>query len=112
MVSDPARYPFSRCQEKTPATGLAPSPIHRIWMDSHRSMTTALRSSIKMKVHPVLYLRLDSQSHPGRKLHADCNVRSSISQADQELGEIDTKLIHPHGLLYLETSTSCQRSFQ
>ena len=57
----------------------------------------------KMKVNPVLYLPADfAVPSAVEKLHTSCNVEiEHLPKPIQQLGEIDTARIHPHGLLYL-----------
>jgi alpha,alpha-trehalase len=74
------------------------------WDTLTRSMTDcAFVADPKIKVHPVLYLPA-GMAVPAAvdKLHADCNVEiQHLAKPIQQLGEIDTSTIQPHGLLYL-----------
>ena len=88
------------------AAGLGPirQYIAGGWDTLTRSMTDcAFVADPKMKVHPVLYLPAGFPVPPAvEKLHADCNVEiEHLPQPVQQLGDIDTNAIHPHGLLYL-----------
>lgn len=89
-----------------PAAGLTPirQYIAAGWDNLTRSMTDcASVVDPKMKVNPVLYLPAGLPVLPAvEKLHADCNVEiEHLPTAIHQLGEIDTKTIQPHGLLYL-----------
>ena len=93
-------------EQKSPAAGLAPirQYIAAGWDNLTRSMTDC--GSVvdpKIKANPVLYLPAGFQVPPAvEKLHADCNVEiQQLPKPIQQLGEIDTKAIQPHGLLYL-----------
>jgi alpha,alpha-trehalase len=93
-------------EQKKAAAGLAPirQYIAAGWDNLTRSMTDcASVVDPKIKVNPVLYLPAGFQVPPAvEKLHADCNVEiQQLPKHIQQLGEIDTKAIQPHGLLYL-----------
>ncbi|MBI3477451.1 MAG: trehalase [Acidobacteria bacterium] len=93
-------------EAKSPALGIAPvrQYIAANWDNLTRSMTDcAFVGDPKMKVHPVLYLPAGMAVPSAvEKLHADCNVEiQHLAKPIQQLGEIDTKAIQPHGLLYL-----------
>src|SRR5580765_8531724 len=74
------------------------------WDTLTRSMTDcAFVVDPKLKEHAVLYLPA-GMAAPAEveKLHADCKVEiQHLSKPIQQLGEIDTSTIQPHGLLYL-----------
>ena len=93
-------------EAKSPGLGIAPvrQYIATNWDNLTRSMTDcAFVGDPKMKVHPVLYLPAGMAVPPAvEKLHADCGVEiQHLAKPIQQLGEIDTKAIQPHGLLYL-----------
>lgn len=98
---------FSACiGAQQPASNLAPvrQYIASGWDTLTRSMTDC--ASIvdpKMKVHPVLYVPAGFVVPPAvEKLHTACDVDiEHLPKAIQQLGEIDTTAIQPHGLLYL-----------
>jgi alpha,alpha-trehalase len=98
----------ARAQEQKPsANGLAPirQYIAAGWDTLTRSMTDcATVADPKIKVQPVLYLPAGFPVPPAiEKLRADCNVEiQHLAKPIQQLGEIDTNAIHPHGLLYLQ----------
>jgi alpha,alpha-trehalase len=78
--------------------------IAKGWDTLTRSMTDcAFVADPKLKVHPVLYLPAGMAVPPAvEKLHAECNVEiQHLAKPIQQLGEIDTGMIQPHGLLYL-----------
>ncbi|MFY9562187.1 MAG: trehalase family glycosidase [Terriglobales bacterium] len=94
-------------QQKKSASGLAAirQYIAAGWDNLTRSMTDcASMVDPKMKVSPVLYLPAGLPVPPAvEKLHTTCNVEiEHLSKPIHQLGEIDTKAIHPHGLLYLQ----------
>ena len=93
-------------EQQKPSVGLAPirQYIAAGWDNLTRSMTDcASVVDPKIKVNRVLYLPAGFQVPPAvEKLHADCNVEiQQLPKQIQQLGEIDTKAIQPHGLLYL-----------
>jgi alpha,alpha-trehalase len=93
-------------QQEEPTPALAPirQYISAGWDTLTRSMTDcASVVDPKMKVNPVLYLPAGFPVPPAvEKLHTDCNVEiEHLPKPIQQLGEIDTRAIHPHGLLYL-----------
>src|SRR5882762_10653540 len=93
-------------QEKPSAPGLATirQYIAAGWDTLTRSMTDcASVVDPKIKAHPVLYLPTGYAVPPAvEKLHSDCSVEiQHLPKPIQQLGEIDTNAIHPHGLLYL-----------
>ena len=93
-------------EQTTLAPGLAPirQYIAAGWDNLTRSMTDcAFVADPKIKVYPVLYLPAGMPVPPAvEKLHADCNVEiRHLTKPVQQLGEIDTNAIQPHGLLYL-----------
>jgi len=93
-------------QQSTHGSGVGPilQYIASGWDTLTRSMTDC--GSVvdpKMKVHPVLYLPADfAAPSEVEKLHTACNVEiEHLHTRIQQLGQIDTSTIHPHGLLYL-----------
>ena len=98
--------PVAPGQESKPAAGLTAirQYINTAWDTLTRSMNDC--SSVvdpKMKVNPVLYLPADFPAPPAvEELRTACNVEiEHLPKPIQQLGEIDTSAIHPHGLLYL-----------
>jgi alpha,alpha-trehalase len=91
----------------TAGRGLEPilNYISSAWDTLTRSMTDC-QSVVdpKLKAAPVLYLPAGLAEPPGvRKLASNCKVRiEHLPMEIQQLGEIDTSKIQPHGLLYLE----------
>lgn len=98
---------FSTCiGAQQTASNLAPirQYIASSWDTLTRSMTDC--ASIvdpKIKAHPVLYVPAGFAVPPAvEKLHTACDVDiEHLPKGIQQLGEIDTTAIHPHGLLYL-----------
>ena len=93
-------------QQPAPSSNLASirQYIASSWDTLTRSMTDC--ASIvdpKIKAHPVLYVPAGfSVPTAVEKLHTDCDVDiEHLPKVIQQLGEIDSTAIHPHGLLYL-----------
>ncbi len=102
VVAQPAATPAAAPADQ----GLTPilNYISTAWDTLTRSMTDcASLVDPKIKVAPVLYLPKDLAEPAGvQKLAADCRVRvEHLPIVIQQLGQIDTAKIQPHGLLYL-----------
>src|ERR1700724_4337905 len=93
--------------KSSPDAGLKPilQYISSAWDTRTRSMTDC-RSIVdpKIKAAPVLYLPANFEAPAAvHKLSTECNVRIEHLPVEiHHLGEIDTRKIQPHGLLYLE----------
>src|SRR6202047_2298646 len=102
--------------DQTPAAGSAKASqdaglkpilqyISSAWDTLTRSMTDC-RSSVDPKINavPVLYRPANFEAPAAvHKLSTECNVRIEHLPVEiHHLGEIDTRKIQPHGLLYLE----------
>lgn len=101
---------LAMAQDKGPGlagAGLAPirQYIAAGWDNLTRSMTDcASLLDPKMNVSPVLYLPAGFAIPSAvEKLRTDCKVEiEHLPTPIHQLGEVDMKAIHPHGLLYLE----------
>ena len=102
--------------DQTHAAGSATSPqdaglkpilqyISSAWDTLTRSMTDC-QSIVdpKIKASPVLYLPANFEAPAAvQKLSTECNVRiEHLAMEIHDLGEIDTRKIQPHGLLYVQ----------